>query len=154
MEAPFFEGCGTTAATRGKHGHDYPNSSTCINMGQRLLAQRLLHQRLVLQHSTITRATASALLATAVSLAAIKAIPAITRTAQRHHTSDCISVIGYGYVISGCQGNTYLQLFLHQHLRHSHQRKLRLLRQQHYLEGSIIRRRQVRLPNAHTLDTK
>ena len=74
LKALVFEGYGTAAAKRGQHGHDYTNSITDINMGQRLLQQ---------------------------------------------------------------------------------QRQLRQLipRQQRYIEGSIIRRYSVGLPNAHRLDT-
>ena len=58
-----------------------------------------------------------------------------------------------GYYISDYKSSTcgykHLQLLVQQHLRQIQQRQLRLIRQQHYyLEGSIIRRQQIGLPNA------
>ena len=119
---------------RGQHGYgDANSSSTCINMEQRLLQQAeatTVHQGLL--HSTYLRLL--------VQLNTI--------------TSDCISFIGFSFVISGYQGNTYPQLLVQQHLRHLQQRQLRLLRQQHSLEGCIIRRHQVGLPNAHYINLR
>ena len=73
------------------------------------------------------------------------------RLLVQHNTTRATT---HSYVLIGYQGNTHLQFLVQQHLRHLHQRQVRPLRQQIYsLEGSVIRRHQVGLPNAHRLDT-
>ena len=78
-------------------------------------------------------ATTSTAEATTSATITTKHLPAATRSAQHHRSSDCISFIGYSCANIGYQGNTYLQLLVQQHLRHLQHRQLQLLliRQQH-----------------------